>query len=70
MDSVCLGASMYVEMCKCFVSQSIRSNFSTFEFDTDEVVELVGHFFLGCGSYGLEMWQDFSPMSPLPSYTY
>merc|ERR1712070_670498 len=30
----------------------------------------VGHNFLGCGSYDLKCWQSFSPMSPLPSYTY
>ena len=28
------------------------------------------HNFLGCGSYDLGIWQEFSPMSPVPSYTY
>ena len=46
------------------------SNLNTREFNTREVVWFVGHNFLGCGSYDLGIWQDFSPMSPLPSYTY
>ena len=38
--------------------------------DTREVCWLFGHNFVWCRSYGLGIWQDFSPMSPLPSYSY
>ena len=48
----------------------LHSNFNSREFDTREVFLIFGHNFLGCGSYDLGIWQDFSPMSPLPSYTY
>ena len=48
----------------------LRSNFSSRGARTRESVSLFGHAFLGRGSYDLNMWQDLSPMSPLPSYTY
>ena len=38
--------------------------------NTRDFVQSVGHNFLGCESYDLGIWHDFSPMSPLPSYTY
>ena len=43
---------------------------NTREFTIREVFLVFDHNFLGCGSYDLGIWQDFSPMSPLPSYTY
>ena len=49
------------DLCPDFNSRSVH---------TREVVQLFGHSFLGCGSYDLKCWQDCSPMSPLPSYTY
>ena len=49
---------------------SIRSNFHSRGVNTRKVVQLFGHNFLGCGSYDLGISPDFSPMPPLPSYTY
>jgi len=47
--------------------QFARSNFNTRKLSTRVALYFFGHSFLGCGSYDLGIWQDFSPMSPLPS---
>ena len=46
------------------------SNVHTRELNHLKVVQSLGHNFLGSRSYDLGIWQDFSTMSPLPSYTY
>ena len=48
----------------------LRSHFNRRDVDTLDVFQFFGYSFVGCGSHDFNIWQDFSPMSPLPSYTY
>ena len=60
-----------IHECRCLAQWGfICSNYDTCEFNTRECVEFVGHNFLGWRSHDLGIWQDFSPVSPQPSYTY